>query len=238
MTSLSVNINKLATIRNARGGNNPDLVYWAKKIQGLGAQGITIHPRPDERHIRKQDVYDLKPHVTTEFNIEGYPNSEFIKLIQEIKPDQCTLVPDPPEVLTSNAGWNLETQVEILKTVLPQLTPHTRVSVFVEPETTNLETAEKLKSMGVLRAEIYTEEFAKHPQNQEVLSRYRKCADNLLEAGLELNAGHDLDLTNLGKLIDLIPEIKEVSIGHALICDSLEMGMSKTVASYLSVLNP
>jgi pyridoxine 5-phosphate synthase len=236
MTSLSVNINKLATIRNARGGNNPDLIYWADKIQKLGAHGITIHPRPDERHIRQQDVFDLKPHVTTEFNIEGYPNAAFIKLIQKIKPDQCTLVPDPPEVLTSNAGWNLATQEDILLKVLPKLTPHTRVSIFVEPKTTSLETAKKLKNMGVLRAEIYTEDFAKHPDDAEVLKRYRDCADQLLKAGLELNAGHDLDLNNLGRLISLIPEIKEVSIGHALICDSLELGMSKTIESYLKVL--
>lgn len=240
MTSLSVNINKLATIRNARGGNNPDLVMWAKRIQELGAQGITVHPRPDERHIKKQDVFDLKSNVTTEFNIEGYPNADFIKLIQEVKPDQCTLVPDPPEALTSNAGWDLKTKNSphnnILVEVLPQLTPYTRLSVFIEPGTTSLETAKKLKSLGVKRAEIYTEEFAKHPDDESVLQSYRKCADELLEAGLELNAGHDLDLHNLGKLIGLIPEIKEVSIGHALICDSLEMGMSKTIEAYLKAL--
>jgi len=240
MTSLSVNINKLATIRNARGGNNPNLGSWVKKIEAAGAQGITVHPRPDERHIRKQDVYDLKKVVSTEFNIEGYPNSDFIKLIQEIKPDQCTLVPDLPQVLTSNAGWDLTSKdknhEEILKNVLPQLTPHTRVSIFVEPNTTSLATAQKLKQMGVSRAEIYTEEFTKHPTDVNVLKRYRKCADDLLEAGLELNAGHDLDLNNLKNLVKLIPEIKEVSIGHALICDSLEMGIAKTIESYLKAL--
>jgi len=236
MTSLSVNINKLATIRNARGGNNPDLITWASKIEKLGAQGITVHPRPDERHIRKQDVFDLKKVVTTEFNIEGYPNKDFINLIQEIKPEQCTLVPDPPEVLTSNAGWDLNTQGDILRDVLPKLTPHTRVSVFVEPDTMTSEAALKLKSMGVVRAEIYTEEFAKMPNDKNVLDKYRKCADELLGAGLELNAGHDLDLNNLTSLITLIPEIKEVSIGHALICDSLDMGMEKTIEAYLLAL--
>ena len=237
MTKLSVNINKLATLRNARGGNNPDLIYWAKKIQSLGAHGVTVHPRPDERHIKKQDVFDLKPVVSTEFNIEGYPNKDFIELIQSIKPEQCTLVPDPPEVLTSNAGWDLETQESILTEVLPQLTPYTRVSIFVEPKTITLEAAQKLKALNVKRAEIYTEDFAKHPAAPETLKKYRICADQLLKAGLELNAGHDLDLNNLNILINLIPEIKEVSIGHALVCEALERGMEQTIKAYLEILN-
>jgi len=236
MTSLSVNINKLATIRNARGGNNPDLIKWAEKIQSLGAHGITIHPRPDERHIRRQDVYALQPVIQKEFNIEGYPNQSFLNLIQEVRPDQCTLVPDPPDVLTSNAGWDLSKQLEILENVLPKLTPYSRVSVFVEPATINSKNAEKLKSLGVLRAEIYTEDFAKNPFDASTKSKYRTCADQLLDAGLELNAGHDLDLTNLGQLLKVIPEVKEVSIGHALICDSLEMGMTKTIEAYLNAL--
>jgi pyridoxine 5-phosphate synthase len=238
MTKLSVNINKLATLRNARGGQNPDLIYWAKKIQDLGAHGITVHPRPDERHIKKQDVFDLKPHISTEFNIEGYPNTDFIKLIQTVKPDQCTLVPDPPDALTSNAGWDMKTQEETLNKVIPQLIDYTRVSIFVEPKTMNESAAQKLKNLGVKRAEIYTEDFAKNTTNLAVLKDYRICADQLLTSGLELNAGHDLDLKNLEILINLMPEIKEVSIGHALICESLEWGIEKTIQSYLEILKP
>ncbi len=236
MTKLSVNINKLATIRNARGGNNPDLTSWVKKIEAFGAEGVTVHPRPDERHIKKQDVYDIKPLVQTEFNIEGYPSDDFISLIKEIKPEQCTLVPDPPDALTSNAGWNVKTQFELLKASLEKLSPITRVSVFVEPDTMTLENAKKLKDLGAHRAEIYTEEFAHNHTDEQVLKKYRECANQLLEAGLELNAGHDLDLNNLKELITLIPEIKEVSIGHALICESLELGMKETINRYLNIL--
>lgn len=236
MTKLSVNINKLATIRNSRGENNPELTLWAQKIEGLGAQGITVHPRPDERHIRKQDIFDLKPLVKTEFNIEGYPSKDFIDLIKEIQPKQCTLVPDPPDAITSNAGWNLETQYETLKAALDHLKNITRVSVFVEPDTISLESAKKLKKLGAHRAEIYTKEFAHSYTDKSVLKKYRACADQLLEAGLELNAGHDLDLKNLETLMNTIPEIKEVSIGHALICESLEIGMKKTIKSYLDIL--
>lgn len=237
MTKLSVNINKLATIRNARGGNNPSLVSWTQKLEAFGAQGITIHPRPDERHIRKQDVFDLKPLVETEFNIEGYPSPDFIELIKDIKPEQCTLVPDPPDALTSNAGWNVKTQEVLLKKALKELSPMTRVSIFVEPETTTTESAKSLKDWGAHRAEIYTEDFAHNYTDKDVLNKYRRCADQLLEAGLELNAGHDLDLNNLSALIKLIPEIKEVSIGHALICESLEFGMEVTIKKYLEILS-
>lgn len=236
MTKLSVNINKLATIRNARGGNNPNLQSWTEKIESFGAQGVTIHPRPDERHIRRTDVFEIKPLVKTEFNVEGYPSDDFIKLIEEVRPEQCTLVPDPPEAITSNAGWDVATQYNLLETALKKLSPLTRVAVFVEPETMSLENARILKKLGAHRAEIYTEEFAHNHKDKSVQTKYRTCADQLLEAGLELNAGHDLDLSNLGTLIEVIPEIKEVSIGHALICESLEMGMEKVINSYLEIL--
>lgn len=234
MARLSVNINKLATIRNARGGNNPDLVEWAKKIESYGAHGITIHPRPDERHIRRSDVSDLKKVVKSEFNIEGYPSDDFIKLVKATKPEQCTLVPDPPEVLTSNAGFIVSKQYELLEKSLNELSPITRVSVFVEPDTFNFEDAKTLKKLGAHRVELYTEEYAK---NNDSVSKYRKTADLALEAGLELNAGHDLDLNNLEKLISVIPEIKEVSIGHALICEALDLGMKETISKYLKLLS-
>ncbi len=234
MAKLSVNINKLATIRNARGGNNPDLVSWAKKIQSYGAHGITVHPRPDQRHIRKSDVPALKAAVSTEYNIEGYPSDDFIKLIKEIKPEQCTLVPDPPHVLTSNAGWKVSEQKELLTKVLKELSAITRVSVFVEPDTFSFKDAKVLKELGAQRVELYTEEFAK---NHSSVSKYKETAALCLEAGLELNAGHDLDLNNLATLISEIPEIKEVSIGHALICEALEFGMEETIKRYLDVLS-
>jgi pyridoxine 5-phosphate synthase len=238
MTKLSVNINKLATLRNARGGNNPDLILWAQKIEAFGAQGITVHPRPDERHIRRHDVLELKPVVKTEFNIEGYPSLDFLELIEEVQPEQCTLVPDPPHVLTSNAGWNLDNpkHLEVLTEMLPRLSQTSRVSVFVEPETMSHKHASKIKDLGASRVELYTEAFAKEPEDNEVCAKYRICADQALEADLELNAGHDLDLINLPLLTKLIPEIKEVSIGHALICDALEYGMEQTIQKYLAAL--
>lgn len=231
-----MNINKLATLRNARGGNNPNLAEWVKKIQTLGAHGITIHPRPDERHIKKSDVYEIKPLITTELNIEGYPSSEFINLIKEIKPNQATLVPDGPDVITSNAGWDIIKNKDFLTSVANELKSICRISVFVEPKTITLEAAKICKNIGVKRAELYTEEFASNYNNTDIQKKYRSCADILLNAGLELNAGHDLDLNNLKSLITLIPEIKEVSIGHALICESLEFGMSETIHRYLEIL--
>ncbi len=236
MTKLSVNINKLATIRNARGDNNPNLITWVKKLESFGAQGLTAHPRPDERHIRKQDIFDLKPIIQTEFNIEGYPSTNFIKLIKEIRPEQCTLVPDLPNTLTSNAGWNVEVEFNLLKSSIKELSPVTRVSIFVEPDTMILEHGRTLKALGAHRAELYTKEFAHNYKDSRVLRKYRNCANQLLSAGLKLNAGHDLNLTNLSPLITLIPEIKEVSIGHALICESLDLGMRETISKYLNIL--
>jgi len=237
MTKLSVNINKLATIRNARGKNNPDLIHWAKTIESYGALGITVHPRPDERHIRKTDVFELKKVVSTEFNIEGYPSVDFLELIKKIEPEQCTLVPDPPEVLTSNAGWdvkNAKSKLEKTMETLNQL--KTRTSVFMEPKNTDFDDLKSLKSMGVDRIEMYTEDFANSPDSEEILQSYRSLADMALEAGLGLNAGHDLNQKNIKKLLSVIPEIDEVSIGHALICEALEDGMKKTVESYLSLM--
>jgi pyridoxine 5-phosphate synthase len=237
MTKLSVNINKLATLRNARGKNNPNLIEWAEKIESYGAQGITVHPRPDERHIRRSDAFALKRTVKTEYNIEGYPSSDFLDLIEEIKPDQCTLVPDPPEALTSNAGWDVKKSKEILAEAMRRLKPTgVRVSVFMEPKTTSIEDLRELKLMGVHRIEIYTEDFANEPDNEKVLESYRMLADRAVAEGLELNAGHDLNQQNLKKLISKIPEIKEVSIGHALVCEALEDGMKKTIESYLNIL--
>lgn len=237
MAKLSVNINKLATLRNARGGFEPNLCSWVKKIQEYGAHGITVHPRPDERHIKRSDVYEIKPLVSTEFNIEGYPSTDFINLILETQPEQCTLVPDGPDVLTSNAGWNLKSQAKILEETLPKLSPHTRVSVFMEPQTTTPEAAKTLKSLGAQRAELYTEDFSKNFLDSSVLASYRQASDTLLNAGLELNAGHDLNLENLPHLLKAIPEIKEVSIGHALICEALDLGMQETLKRYLKILN-
>lgn len=237
MTKLSVNINKLATLRNARGKNNPDLIAWAKKIESYGSQGITVHPRPDERHIRRADAFALKEVVSTEYNIEGYPSSEFLSLIEEIKPDQCTLVPDPPEALTSNAGWNVKESMDILSETMRRLKPTgVRVSVFMEPKTTTLSDLESLKELGVHRIEMYTEDFANEPDNPDVLKSYRNLADQALSVGLELNAGHDLNQKNLKKLLTEIPEIKEVSIGHALVCEALDSGMKATVEAYLKLM--
>ncbi len=236
MTKLSVNINKLATIRNARGGNNPNLINWAQKIESFGVHGLTAHPRPDERHIKKQDIFDLKSIIKTEFNIEGYPSTEFISLIKEIKPQQCTLVPDPPNTLTSNAGWDIRTESKLLKSSIKELSSITRVSVFVEPDTIMLEHAKTLKLFGAHRAELYTKEFACNHKNNNILKKYRNCANQLLTAGLQLNAGHDLNLNNISSLLKLIPEIKEISIGHALICESLDLGMKETISRYLNIL--
>ena len=237
MTKLSVNINKLATLRNARGKNNPDLVEWAKKIESYGSEGITVHPRPDERHIRRSDALSLKHVVSTEFNIEGYPSSDFLALIEEIKPEQCTLVPDPPDALTSNAGWIVGEAKDTLVKTMERLRPTgVRVSVFMEPKTTRLEDLAALQELGVHRIEMYTEDFANDPENPEVMKEYRKLADQALSIGLELNAGHDLNQKNLKFLLTEIPEIKEVSIGHALVCEALEDGMEKTVKAYLELM--
>lgn len=237
MTRLSVNVNKIATLRNARGGNNPNLIQVAKDCESFGAQGITVHPRPDERHITYQDVLDLKPVVTTEFNIEGYPDERYMELVSKVKPNQATLVPDPPDALTSNAGWDTVTHAGFLKDIIARLKSQgIRTSIFVDTDLNNIEGA---KEVGTDRVELYTEPYATefHTDRQKAIAPFRLAAARADELGLELNAGHDLDLHNLKYLIETIPYIKEVSIGHALISDALYFGLENTIQMYLAKLS-
>ena len=236
MTKLSVNINKIATIRNARGGNLPNLVQVAKDCEKYGAQGITIHPRPDERHIRYQDVSDLKKVVTTEFNIEGFPNTQFINLVLENKPEQVTLVPDPPGVLTSNAGWDTVKQKDFLKEVIQEFRQNNiRTSIFVDTQLVNIENAVET---GTDRIELYTGPYAEgFPKNNTLaIAEYVKAATLANQLNLGINAGHDLNLDNLNYFKNNIVNLKEVSIGHALICDALYYGLEETIKKYLSCL--
>lgn len=235
-TKLSVNINKLATLRNARGGNNPDIIAYAGKIESYGAQGITIHPRPDQRHIRFDDVYQLKKTVQTEFNIEGYPSEDFIEMVLAVTPEQVTLVPDPPDVLTSNAGWNTQKELIFLKETIARFhEKNIRCSLFLNPDPDMIDGAVK---SGADRIELYTEAYAsQYHSNRELAIRpYIDTAKVAADAGLGLNAGHDLDLYNLRYFSEEIPNLLEVSIGHALICDALEYGMANTVKMYLNCL--
>lgn len=236
MTRLSVNINKIATIRNARGGNIPNVVESAIKCQKYGAHGITVHPRPDERHIRYNDVRELRPIVTTEFNIEGYPNQSFIDLVDEILPEQVTLVPDPPDAITSNAGWNTVLHKDFLIDVIKHFQQRgIRVSLFTGTE---LEMINGAAACYTDRVELYTEPYAtQFPLlPQAAVKPFVLAANQAKELGLEVNAGHDLSLENLNFLIKNIPFIKEVSIGHALIADALYMGLEKTIHEYLNCL--
>lgn len=236
-TKLSVNVNKFATIRNARGGNNPDLIQVAKDCEAFGAEGITVHPRPDERHVRKSDVYALKEIVTTEFNIEGYPSPEFISLIHDIKPEQVTLVPDPPDALTSNAGWDTIKYEDYLKSIIEDLKKSAgRVSLFLEANPDLLSTA---KSTGADRIELYTEPYAIQYASDKTsaISPFKETAKLAGELGLGVNAGHDLSLENLNFLTSQLPELQEVSIGHALVCDALYQGLQNTIQMYLSELD-
>lgn len=238
MANLSVNINKIATLRNARGGNNPNVVEAAIRIEKFGAQGITIHPRPDERHITYQDVRDLKKVVTTEFNIEGNPNSKFIDLVLQNKPDQVTLVPDSPDVLTSNAGWNTLLNGDFLKPILARFKEAgIRTSLFIDPIPEMIIEAKKL---GADRIELYTEAYAVgySTDKNKAIASYIKSANCATEIGLGINAGHDLDLNNLLFFYQQIPELKEVSIGHALISDALYLGMENVVNLYKRQLMP
>jgi len=235
-TKLSVNINKLATIRNARGGNNPDILLMAKKIESYGAHGITVHPRPDQRHIRFSDVYALKDILSTEFNIEGYPSDDFIQMVLAIQPAQVTLVPDPPDVLTSNAGWDTISNAEFLTEVIQTFkSKGIRTSIFLNPDPSMLDSAVKV---GCDRIELYTEAFASayHKNAHQAIAPYIETAKKAHELGLGINAGHDLDLHNLHFFASHVPGLLEVSIGHALICDALEYGMSNTVKLYLNAL--
>ncbi|TFV93538.1 pyridoxine 5'-phosphate synthase [Algoriphagus kandeliae] len=232
MTKLSVNINKIATLRNARGGNNPNVVQVAKDAERFGAEGITVHPRPDERHIRYQDVLDLAEVVTTEFNIEGYPDKRYMELVKLVKPAQATLVPDPPDALTSNTGWDTITHQSMLQDIVAELKESgCRVSIFINPESKYFEPA---KETGTDRVELYTEPYAVlFPKDREkAVQPYVEVANIARELGLGLNAGHDLDLNNLAFLKHKIPFLDEVSIGHALICDALYYGLENTIQMY------
>jgi pyridoxine 5-phosphate synthase len=236
MAKLSVNINKIATLRNARGGNIPDVVKMAIDIELFGAEGITVHPRPDERHIRYADVFDLKKVLTTEFNIEGYPSDDFIRLVCTVKPAQVTLVPDPPEVLTSNAGWNTIENESFLKEVIATFhAAGIRTSIFVEPDVRFIENAVKT---GTDRIELYTENYAKnYPINPEyAIESYIIASKTAHQCGLGINAGHDLSLENLKYFAQRLPYLDEVSIGHALMSDALYFGLENTIQMYLSQL--
>ena len=233
MTKLSVNINKIATIRNARGGNVPNVTEAAIRCQEFGAHGITVHPRPDERHIRYQDVRDIRPIITTEFNIEGYPSQRFLDLVLEVKPHQATLVPDSHDVITSNQGWNVIKYEKFLHDVITELQHHgIRTSLFIE---TDFEQIERAAATGTNRIELYTEPYAgKYSVDPEkAIAPYIKAAKKAANMGLELNAGHDLNLENLRYFKQHIPGLLEVSIGHALISDALYYGLERTIQLYL-----
>ncbi len=237
MTKLSVNINKIATLRNSRGENNPDVIQVAKDCERFGAHGITVHPRPDERHITKKDVYDLRGIITTEFNIEGFPDDRYIKIIEDIRPTQATLVPDPPEALTSNAGWDIGKNRDFLKVVIAKLKSFgARVSIFVDPAVESIRSANEVKAD---RIELYTEPYAKAYDSEKynIINHYKEAASVAKALGLGINAGHDLNLINLKFLKASIPYLSEVSIGHALICDSLYYGLENTIQMYLRQLD-
>ena len=238
MTRLSVNINKIATLRNSRGGNNPNLVQVAKDCEAFGAEGITVHPRPDERHIRYQDVYDLKQNISTEFNIEGNPKEQkFVELVLANQPAQVTLVPDALNQLTSDHGWNTIKEQAYLKEIITTFkNAGIRVSIFVDPNEVMVEAA---ATTGTDRIELYTESYAKAfeaGKKEEIIQSYLKAANKAKELGLGINAGHDLDRHNLPYLVQQIPFIDEVSIGHALISDALYLGLENTIQLYKRAL--
>ena len=236
MTRLSVNVNKIATIRNARGGINPNLVQVVKDCERFGAEGITIHPRPDERHITTDDVYALSSVVTTEFNIEGYPDERFLRIIKELKPKQATLVPDGPDVLTSNAGWDVIKNSSFLNEAVARIKSYgVRVSLFMDPDENQMAQVDKT---GTDRVELYTEQYATNYllDKESAIVPYRLAAMQANEMGLGINAGHDLDLDNLKYFHQQIPNLAEVSIGHALICDALYYGLENTIQLYLREL--
>lgn len=235
-TRLSVNINKIATLRNARGGNMPNLLQVAQDAERFGAQGVTVHPRPDERHIRYQDVRELKPLVTTEFNIEGYPSENFINLVLEVKPEQVTLVPDPPGALTSNNGWDTIQYADFLAPIVKTFKESgIRTSIFVNPDPKMVAAA---KNTGTDRIELYTESYASNylKNREEAIRPFVEAAKEAAAVGLGVNAGHDLSLVNLRYFAENIPNLLEVSIGHALICDALYLGLEETIHRYLSLL--
>ena len=236
MTKLSVNINKVATIRNARGGNVPNLLKFATDCESYGAQGITVHPRPDERHIKYQDVKDLKNVVKTELNVEGYPDEKFISLVLEVKPHQVTLVPDPPNALTSSAGWDIETHFEMLTNVIAKFkSQNIRTSIFVDTSLSNLDFAKKV---GTNRIEFYTEPYAQNFERNkfEAIKEFNLAAQKANQLNLGINAGHDLNSKNLNFFYKNMPGLLEVSIGHALISDALYWGIENSIQIYLRQL--
>lgn len=237
MINLSVNINKIATLRNARGGNNPNLIKMAEDIQSFGAQGITVHPRPDERHIKYSDVRNLKSVVKKEFNIEGNPTPEFLKLINEVRPDQVTLVPDGPESITSNFGWDTKSNLDYLIKIIKQLDDMgVRTSIFVDPDT---EMVKYASETGCKRIELYTEPYAINFSNgnKSLIEQYVKCSNLANKLDMGINAGHDLNLNNIEYFASEMPYLDEVSIGHALICESLYLGIENVVNIYIDKLN-
>lgn len=236
MTALSVNINKVATLRNARGGNVPDVLQFALDCEAFGADGVTVHPRPDERHIRRTDVYDIAKAIHVEFNIEGYPSEDFIRLVTDVRPAQVTLVPDSPDQLTSNHGWDTVANEAKLRDITARLhRAGCRVSIFVDPTPEMVEGAQKV---GADRVELYTGPYAELFQSnpQAALEMYRLAAEKAHEIGLGLNAGHDLSLQNLRPLIQAFPWIDEVSIGHQIIADALYLGIKETIKQYKAQL--
>ena len=239
MTVLSVNVNKIALLRNSRGRDFPSVIEFAKRVIGLGVKGITVHPRPDERHITRRDIRELTSFLAdypgVEFNIEGYPSEDFMELVLNAKPDQCTLVPDAPDQLTSDHGWDISAHESLLSNVLGRLRDaDIRSSIFLDPD---VEMVERVPSVGADRIELYTESYAQafgSESQDAVLEKYRAAALRASQIGLGLNAGHDLDLANLGEFLT-IPSILEVSIGHALIVESLHQGVDKVIARYLAL---
>lgn len=236
MTKLSVNVNKIATLRNARGENNPDLLKMAQVILTAGADGITVHPRPDERHIKKADVFMLKKNLSCELNVEGYPSPHFINLMKEIMPAQITLVPDQPGALTSSAGFKFDEDFFLVADAISQLRcTKARISLFVDPLDFLGKKVSPLKDAGADRIELYTKAFADNLHCKKTLDSYIDLASRAHDLGLEINAGHDLSLDNLAILLKAIPFIEEVSIGHALICDALTLGIEETVRRYAAI---
>lgn len=236
MTKLSVNINKFAVIRNSRGGNMPNLINAAINCEKYGAEGITVHPRPDERHIRYSDVREIKPILTTEFNIEGYPSEKFVSLVLEVKPSQVTLVPDPPNAITSNSGWDTIKNESFLKEIISEFKNNgIRTSVFIDPDALMIKNVIKT---GADRIELYTEDYAsKYNSNRTTaIKKYYEAALVANDLGLGINAGHDLNLENLQYFTSNIPNLLEVSIGHALVCDALYFGLENTIQLYLKQL--
>lgn len=236
MTKLSVNINKVATLRNSRGGNIPNVVKVAQDCEKFGAEGITVHPRPDERHIRYKDVYDLTAKIKVEFNIEGYPSTRFIDLVKAVRPTQVTLVPDAPDAVTSNAGWDTQQNFQLLSDIVDEFTDlGIRTSIFVDADLRRVEFAAKT---GTDRIELYTEPYATlYAKNKEMAVRpFVEAAKLARKLGMGVNAGHDLSLENLNYLYMNIPWLDEVSIGHALISDALYIGLEKTIAAYKACL--